>query len=313
MHFVIYCYINDKPEYVLVKVIVVENLIVEKYLGNMYIMNSKEVREYQYLHYKFIFDKNLDEKEKERYNELQEKYIAECERKFRFRKYLEEEEYRKEIFQKIKPECKFKSKFVKGGISGQTDEYDAFYDIEIYSYPLMKIYDNKINNQICKYHKIRGISKYLSTYACYKQSLWEYHYLIFFFLPAINEAYEDYVRENFYGKKGYENGMSCKKFQIDWFDEVFVTDEEKILTSFQIWYKDLYDKKHKQWTEIHEWKHEEPESWERAWIDSVEYDTKQEWYYFCEDLKRNPEDYPDISNPIEYLKEANKITGKKFI
>ena len=274
-------------------------------------ISREELIEYEFLKYKFIYERDLNENEKKRYDELSEKYLKEWERKARWNKIIAEENHKKEIFDKIKPECKFKSKFIKGGISRQTGEYDAFYDIEIYSYPLMKIYDNKINNQINKYHKIKGRSKYLSTYAYYKQNLLEYNYLIFFFLPAINEAYEDYVKENFYGKEGFENGISCKKFQIDWFDEVFIA-KEKMPTSFQTWYKDLYDKNQKQWSEIYEWEYGEPQNWERAWIDSIEYGTKQEFYIFCCNLRKNPEDYPSISNPIEYLKEAEKIIGRKL-
>ena len=275
-------------------------------------LSREEYIEYQYLQSKYIFDKNLDEKEQKRYDELQEKYIKYREYKYRLRLWQEEKEHQQNIIDQIKPYCKFKATFVKGGISNQTGEYDAFYDIEIESYPLMKILDSKTRNEIDKYNKLRGRSKNLSDYACYKQELAEYHYFIDFFEPALNQAYEDYLKENFYGKHGEHNYVPCKKYQIDWFDEVFITDKEKIPTTFQKWIKDIKEKEDKRWGD-YRYKLPEPESWERAWIDSIEYGTKQEFYNFCCDLRKNPEDYPDISNYIEYLNEASKIIGKKFI
>lgn len=276
-------------------------------------LSREEYREYQYLQYKFIFDKTkLNDKEQKRYDKLYEKYVKECERKERLRKWREEEEYKEEIFKLIKPKCKFVSKFVKGGISRQTGEYAAFYDIEIYEFPLLEIYDKNINNQINKYHKLRGYSQNLSMYACYKQELAENRYAQYYFLPAIEAAYKDYLDENFYGKEGFENGISCKKYQIDWFDEVFVADK-KIHTRFQRWYDHLYKQIENRWKDLINTELQEPESWEKAWIDSIEYESKHQFYNFCCDLRKNPNDYEGIKNPKEYLQEASKIIGRKFI
>lgn len=275
-------------------------------------LSREEYREYQYLQIKFVSVDKLDEKEQKRYDELHDKYIKYQEHKYRLKLYQEEKAHQQKIIDQIKPYCKFKSTFVKGGISKQTGEYDTFYDIEIESYPLMEILDLKIKKEINKYHKLLGRSFNLSNYVYYKKELAEYHYFIEYFIPAIQEAYDDYLRENFYGKSGEHNYIPCKKFQIDWFDEVFVTDEEKILTTFQKWIKDIKEKEQNKWNNF-EWKLSELESWEKAWIDYVECKSIERFYNMCKDIRRNPEEFPGIKNYIEYLKEAEKILHRKFI
>lgn len=275
-------------------------------------LSREEFREYQYLQSKYIFGKNLNENEQKRYDELHEKYIKDHEYKLHLIKCIKEKEHQQKIIDKIKPQCKFKSTFVKGCISKQNGEYCAFYDVEIVSYPPVHIYDSKINYEIDKYNKLRGRSKNLSIYAINRQSLAEYHYIINFFLPALKEAYEDYLNEHFHGKEGEYNGIRCKKFQIDWFDEIFITDKDKIETAFQRWMKDIEIKYNEYWRNLPDKKLPEPESWERAWIDSVEYKTQKQFYYFCRDLMKCPEKY-GIKNHKEYLQEAGKIIGRKFI
>lgn len=294
-------------------------LIYTKYENKiMFISNNslsrEEFREYQYLQSKHIFDKNLDENEQNRYDELQEKYVKECEYKFHFSEYIKEKEHRQQIINKIKPQCKFKSTFVKGCISKQTGEYYSFYDVEIVSYPPVHIYDSKINYEIDKYNKLRGRSKNLSIYAINRQSLAEYHYIMNFFLPALQEAYEDYLNEHFCGKEGEYDGIHCKKFQIDWFNKIFITDGNKIETAFQKWIKDIEAKYNERYRNLFSKKLPELESWERAWIDSVEYKTQKQFYYFCRDLMKCPEKHLEgIKNPKEYLQEAGKIIGRKLI
>ena len=120
------------------------------------------------------------------------------------------------------------------------------------------------------------------------------------------------VIDDFYGNNGEYYYIPCKKFQIDWFDEVFVTDEEKIPTTFQKWIKDIKEKEQNKWSNF-EWKLPEPESWEKAWIDYVECESIERFYNMCKDIRRNPEEFPGIKNYIEYLKEAEKILHRQFI
>ena len=136
-------------------------------------------------------------------------------------------------------------------------------------------------------------------------------YITRYFLPGIKAAYEDYVRDNFYGKDGEYYGEQVKNFQIDWFDEVFVADE-KIPTTFQKWYDEQMQKHNDIWKELVDYKLPEPEAWERAWFDYVERYDIHRYVYDCKDMIMHPENYSHIKNILEYIKEAEKILGKKF-
>lgn len=283
----------------------------------MYVMSFKEYQEYDYLKYKHIFEeKSLTEDEQKRFDELSELFIKECEKRAYWDKINKEEKHKKEIFNKIKPLCKFSKKIVKKCQSRQTGEKCIFWDIEIESMPLVQVFDMKTKNELDKWNKIRGRSQALSMYACYKNEMAMNIYIMGYFLPGIQAAYDDYVQENFYGKYGEYFGEPCKNFQLDWFDEVFVS-KEKYLTGFQKWFEDIKYYYQKCWKDLCEYKFPEPESWERAWIDSVEYETRQRWYYFCTDLVRdlmnNEDNYSGIKNKVEYLKEAEKILHKKLL
>lgn len=237
----------------------------------MYVMSFKEHQEYDYLKYKHIFEeKSLTEDEQKRFDELSKLFIKECEKRAYWNQIAKDEKHKKEIFNKIKPLCKFLKKFVKKCQSRQTGEKTVFYDIELEKFPSIIIYDSKIKQEIDKYNKIRGHSQLLSMYAVYKQDILEHTYINTYFIPAIEEAYEDYLHDNLYGKDDIFEGESVKNFQIDWFDEVYIANK-KIHTAFQTSIKEIKDR----WQKYPEWNYKEPESWERAWIDSVEYETRQ--------------------------------------
>lgn len=271
-------------------------------------MTTSEKNQYQYLQYKFITDKELSEDEQKLFNELQEKFIKNQEYQIRLSKAIEEQRHKQEVFEKIKPLCEFKSTFVKKCQSRQTGEKDVFYDIELVKWPSVQVYDTETYKLLNKYNKIRGRSQWLSNYACYREDIIMNNYICYYFLPAINAAYEDYVRDNFYGKDGEYQGEKVKNFQIDWFDEVFIADE-KIPTTFQKQYKE----QRKHYDKLIEWKGGESESWERAWVDYVERYDIHRYVYDCKDMIMHPESYSHIKNIPEYIKEAEKILGRKLL
>lgn len=275
-------------------------------------MTHAENNEYQYLQYKFITDKELSESERKRLDELQEIFIKNREYKAHLHKSVEERRHAQAVFEKIKPLCEFKSTFVKKAQSRQTGEKDVFYDIELVNYPIVKVYDTETYNLLNKYNKIRGRSQWLSNYASFKNEMVMEIYIKSYFLPGIKSAYEDYVRENYYGKDGEYEGEKVKNFQIDWFDEVFVADK-KIPTTFQKWYAEQIQKHYNIWKELIDYKLPEPESWERAWVDYVERYDIHRYVYDCKDMVMYPENYSSIKNIPEYIKEAEKILGKKML
>ena len=270
-------------------------------------MTYSENNEYQYLQYKFITDAEFSEDDRKRLDELQEKFIKNREHQAHWAKICEEQRHKQKVFEKIKPLCEFKSTFVKKCQSRQTGEKDVFYDIELVKWPSVQIYDTETYNLLNKYNIIRGRSQWLSNYACFKDEIVMNNYICYYFLPAINDAYEDYVKDNFYGKDGEYYGEQVKNFQIDWFDEVFVADK-KISTTFQKWYKEQYA----HYDKSIDWKGGEPESWERAWFDYVERYDIHDYIFNCQEMINHPENYSQIKNIDEYLKEAEKILHRKL-
>ena len=152
-------------------------------------------------------------------------------------------------------------------------------------------------------------------YASYKQSLEHQSYVLFYLIPGIEWAYEQYLKENFYGKEiEYEEFpgcyLKCKAYQIDWFDEVYLCNH-KTPTTFQKWIKEYKDQQNKIWKDHCNYNPPEPESWERAWIDSMNY-TRDEFRFFCENLLKDPKLYTGIKDYKEYIREANKILGHNY-
>ena len=137
-----------------------------------------------------------------------------------------------------------------------------------------------------------------------------------YIIPALKYAYENYLKENFYGKEvEFEeypgDFIKAKAYQIDWFDEVYVSNK-KFKTSFQKKIEDL-EKHYQSKIDKFEYPKEyEPESWERAWIDYVERYDIHDYLFNCQEMINHPEDYSEIKNIDEYIKEAEKITHKKI-
>ena len=101
----------------------------------------------------------------------------------------------------------------------------------------------EFNQLYNKYNDLRGRSINLSIYVSIKQSMLINDSVICYIIPALKYAYENYVRDNFYGKEiEFEDYpgifIKAKAYQIDWFDEVYVA-KEKIKTSFQKILKNL--------------------------------------------------------------------------
>ena len=230
------------------------------------------------------------------------------------RKYAEDKRKREAIYKEITKDIKFVSKFVKKCQSRQTGEKTVFYDIDIEKIPLERVW-GEFNVPYNKYHQLLGRSLNLSTYASIKQSMLFNDSVRCYIIPAIKWAYENYVRENFYGKEiefeeysGYF--IKCKAYQIDWFDEVYIA-KEKIKTSFQKKIEKI-EEKYKRETYWEYFKQYEPESWERAWIDYVERYDIHDYLYNCKDMIMHPENYSGIKDIPQYIKEAEKILHKKI-
>ena len=152
-------------------------------------------------------------------------------------------------------------------------------------------------------------------YASIKQSMFLDSSVRLYIIPALEYAYDNYLKENFYGKEvefeeypGYF--VKAKAYQIDWFDEVYVSNE-KFKTSFQKKIEDIKEK----YKIKNDWeypKQHEPESWERAWIDYVERYDIDDYLFNCQEMINHPENYSGIKNIDEYIREAEKITHRKF-
>jgi len=243
-----------------------------------------------------------------------DKLAKEAKRNQVFRKYAEDKRKREAIYKEITKDVKFISKFVKKCQSRQTGEKTVFYDIDIENMPQAGIW-GEFNQLYNKYHQLRGRSLNLSMYASIKQSLFLNDSVLTYVIPAVKWAYENYVRENFYGKDvefeeypGYF--IKCKAFQIDWFDEVYIA-KEKIKTSFQKKIEEI-EEKYRFKTDWEYPKQYEPESWERAWIDYVERYDIHDYLYNCQDMLRHPENHSGIKDIPQYIKEAEKILHRKI-
>ena len=273
-------------------------------------MTNSENTEYWYLTHKYADKNDITDKDKKRLDELQKKYIEENRKKAYWNKYIEDKKRREEIYKQITKDVKFVSKFVKKAQSRQTGEKTVFYDIDIEKLPIIKPYEEFLQLSY-KYNQLMGHSLNLSMYASIKQSRFLDDSIICYIIPALKYAYENYLKENFYGKEIEFEGETYKAYQIDWFDEVYIT-KEKIKTTFQKNIEEL-EKHYKAKIDKFEYPKEyEPESWERAWIDYVERYDIHDYLFNCQNMIDHPEDYSGIKNIDEYIREAEKITHRKF-
>ena len=277
-------------------------------------MTQGENTEYLYLQYKFAGKDNISEKDKLRLDELQKKYIEENRKKAYWNKYIEDKRKAEEIYKQITKDVKFVSKFVKKAQSRQTGEKTVFYDIDIEKFPEIRTWGEYIRLSD-KYNYLRGRSLNLSMYAAIKHSMFLDGSVRLYIIPALKYAYDNYLKENFYGKEidfeeypGYF--VKAKAYQIDWFDEVYVSNE-KFKTSFQKKIEEI-EEKYKIKNDWEYPKEYEPESWERAWIDYVERYDIHDYLFNCQEMINHPENYSGIENIDEYVREAEKITHKKF-
>ena len=277
-------------------------------------MTESENTEYFYLQYKFANKDNISEKDKLRLDELQKKYIEENRKKAYWNKYVEDKKRDEEIYKQITKDVKFVSKFVKKAQSRQTGEKTVFYDIDIDKLPQLRTWGEYIR-LADKYNYIRGRSLNLSMYASIKHSMFLDSSVRFYIIPALKYAYENYLKENFYGKEvEFEEYpgifIKAKAYQIDWFDEIYVSNE-KFKTSFQKKIEELEEK----YKIKNDWQYPkayEPESWEKAWIDYVERYDIHDYLFNCQEMINHPENYSGIENIDEYIREAEKITHRKF-
>ena len=277
-------------------------------------MTKGENTEYFYLQYKFAIKDNISEQDKLRLDELQKKYIEENRKRVYWNKYVEDKRKAEEIYKQITKDIKFVSKFVKKAQSRQTGEKTVFYDIDIEKFPEIRTWGEYIRLSD-KYNYLRGRSLNLSMYAAIKHSMFLDGSVRLYIIPALKYAYENYLKENFYGKEidfeeypGYF--VKAKAYQIDWFDEVYVSNE-KFKTSFQKKIEEI-EEKYKIKNDWEYPKEYEPESWERAWIDYVERYDIHDYLFNCQEMINHPENYSGIENIDEYVREAEKITHKKF-
>lgn len=227
------------------------------------------------------------------------------------RQYAEDKQKREAIYQKITKDVKFVSTFAKKCQSRQTDENIVFYDIDIEKMPQASTWE-EFRQLYNKYEQLRGRSLNLSMYVSIRQSMLLNDSVLKYVIPAVKWAYENYVKENFYGKEIEFGGEMCKAYQIDWFDEVYVADK-KIKTSFQKKIEEIEEKWRIEANELYEnLKQYEPESWERAWIDYVNRYDIYDYLYNCEDMLRHPENHSGIKDIPQYIKEAEKILHRKI-
>ena len=277
-------------------------------------MTRGENTEYIYLQYKFANKDNISEKDKLRLDELQKKYIEENKKRAYWNKYIEDKKRDEEIYKQITKDVKFVSKLIKKAQSRQTGEKTVFYDIDIEKFPKIRTCGEYIK-LADKYNYLRGRSLNLSMYASIKQSMFLDSSVRFYIIPALKYAYDNYLKENFYGKEvefeeypGYF--IKAKAYQIDWFDEVYISNE-KFKTSFQKKIEEI-EEKYKIKNDWEYPKEYEPESWERAWIDYVERYDIHDYLFNCQEMINHPENYSGIKNIDEYIREAEKITHRKF-
>jgi hypothetical protein len=279
-------------------------------------MTKGENTEYFYLQYKFANKDSISENDKLRLDELQKKYIEENQKRAYWTKYVEDKRKAEEIYKQITKDVKFISKFVKKAQSIQTGEKTVFYDIDIEKMPSTGTW-GEFNQLYNKYNQLRGRSLNLSMYASIKQSMFLDDSVRCYIIPALKYAYENYVRDNFYGKEvEFEeypgHFVKAKAFQIDWFDEVYIS-KEKFKTTFQGRIEEIEKKYNSKIENYFEYlKEHEPESWERAWIDYVERYDIHDYLFNCQEMIKHPENFSGIKNIDEYIREAENITHRKF-
>ena len=224
-------------------------------------------------------------------------------------RYAEQKAKQETIYNKITKDTKFVSKFVKKCQCRQSGEKTVFYDIDIEKMPSINFYGEFI--QLAnKYDKLQGRSVNLSMYASIKREILINDSVRTYIIPAVERAYDKYVHENFYGKEIDFEGEKVKAFQIDWFHEIYISNE-RFETTFQKKIKDIKEKYNNK--NLYDClKEYEPESWERAWIDYVERYDIHDYLFNCQNMIDHPENYSGIKNIKEYIKEAEKITHRKF-
>lgn len=257
----------------------------------------------------------MEDFDKEIFGVYLDKLAKEAKSNQAIHRYIEDKRKREAIYKEITKDIKFVSKFVKKCQSHQTGEKTVFYDIDIEKMPPARIW-GEFNTQYNKYNKLLGRSPNLSMYAYIKQSMISNDSVRIYGIPAVKWAYENYVRENFYGKEiEFEeypgDFIKAKAYQIDWFGEVYVSNE-KFKTSFQKKIEEIEEK----YRFKMDWeypKQYEPESWERAWIDYVERYDIHDYLYNCKDMIIHPENHSGIKDIPQYIKEAEKILHKHII
>ena len=224
-------------------------------------------------------------------------------------RYAEQKTRQEAIYNKVTKDTKFVSKFVKKCQCRQSGEKTVFYDIDIEKMPSVNFYGEFI--QLAnKYDRLQGRSVNLSMYASIKREILINDSVRTYIIPAVERAYDKYVHENFYGKEIEFEGEKVKAFQIDWFHEIYISNE-RFETTFQKKINDIKEKYNKK--NLYDClKEYEPESWERAWIDYVERYDIHDYLFNCQNMIDNPEEYSGIKNIKEYIKEAEKITHRKF-
>ena len=236
------------------------------------------------------------------------KFQKKAQEEFEWRQYLKEKEYKEKIYKRIQQDVQFSSKYVRNGMSRQTGEKCKFYDIELANHPTIQIYEQKLFNEYNRYHKYLGRSLNITTYCYLMKEIAFNEYVLLWYIPGLEYAYEEYLKENFYGKEKSNRYENWKEYQIDWFDEVFKADE-KIQTSFQKWLEEFGNTYRNHYVNISEIKFE---NWEYAWVDYIRINSMKNFYYHCSEIIRNPKDFDYIADIDEYLKEAEKILHKKL-
>ena len=278
-------------------------------------MTDSENKELFFLEYKYGIKNDISEKDKLRLDELEKKHREDHIHELSLNKYIEDKRKAEEIYKQITKDVKFVSKFVKKAQSRQTGEKIVFYDIDIEKLPQIRTWGEFIR-LADKYNYLRGRSFNLSLYAAIKSRMFLDDSVRVYIIPALKYAYENYVRDNFYGKEidfeeypGYF--IKAKAFQIDWFDEVYIADK-KIETTFQKKIKELEEQYHSTSYNFEYLKEHEPESWERALIDYVERYDIYNYIFNCQEMINHPENYSGIKDIDEYMREAEKILHRKF-
>ena len=142
----------------------------------------------------------MNDFDNELFNTCLVKLANEAKRNKEVRKYVENKRQREAIYKAITKDIKFISKFVKKCQNRQTGEKTVFYDIDIVEIPQADTWGEFIQ-LYSKYHLLRGRSLNLSMYAYIKQIMLLNDSVRCYIIPAVKWAYENYVRENFYGKE----------------------------------------------------------------------------------------------------------------